>query len=556
MASATPILRSFAPARPPLAPADLDAIAALLKLEDTRQFDDATLAASLRSAHPEVRRRAVLAIGRIADPRGKALLLSARSDKDVDVVATVAFSYGQLKDADAVNWLTTSLSVAASQPAVAFEAARALGKIRSPQARNSLNVYLSTVALPATRTTAPIIGEALLSSGRFTTPDDLAPIVRWIGSDEVNIRWRVSWALFRLRDPVAIPYLMSLARDKSPEVRYWAVRGLAPAVVDKSTLTRAHTSEVLRAAVRDGDRRVRTEAIRALGGYEDDESFAVVLAALASTDTWISFSAAEALARITTRNDVLLPKLTEATAVTRPVPVRITALSPLVTAAPKAALAAAVSLMSSQSLTARSAAAAALRRMGEDGQKALDALLANPETKDLVPAAGGGGRGSRPARAVRTDAEYRSLVDRFIVPDYNGAARPHTIWDTPRGQIEIELYPGDAPFGVEHLIRVVESGQIAGPEFSRVVPNFVAQQASVGQFAPLRDEVSRIGLTRGNLSWASSGLDTGVPGYTLATAPHPHIEGDFTAVGRVVRGLDVIDRLELGDKITAARMKR
>jgi len=212
--------------------------------------------------------------------------------------------------------------------------------------------------------------------------------------------------------------------------------------------------------------------------------------------------------------------------------------------------------MSSQSLTARSAAAAALRRMGEDGQKALDALLANPETKDLVPAAGGGGRGSRPARAVRTDAEYRSLVDRFIVPDYNGAARPHTIWDTPRGQIEIELYPGDAPFGVEHLIRVVESGQIAGPEFSRVVPNFVAQQASVGQFAPLRDEVSRIGLTRGNLSWASSGLDTGVPGYTLATAPHPHIEGDFTAVGRVVRGLDVIDRLELGDKITAARMKR
>jgi len=99
-------------------------------------------------------------------------------------------------------------------------------------------------------------------------------------------------------------------------------------------------------------------------------------------------------------------------------------------------------------------------------------------------------------------------------------------------------------------------GAIVGTEFSRVVPNFVAQQATIGNFAPLRDEVSRLGLTRGNLSWASGGLDTGVPGYTLATAPHPHIEGDFTALGHVVRGLDVIDRLELGDRIIAAKMKK
>jgi Cyclophilin type peptidyl-prolyl cis-trans isomerase/CLD len=72
----------------------------------------------------------------------------------------------------------------------------------------------------------------------------------------------------------------------------------------------------------------------------------------------------------------------------------------------------------------------------------------------------------------------------------------------------------------------------------------------------LRDEVNRRGLTRGNLSWALAGLDTGRPGYTLGVTPQPHNEGDFTALGRVIRGLDVVDRLELGDAVTAARIMR
>ena len=45
-----------------------------------------------------------------------------------------------------------------------------------------------------------------------------------------------------------------------------------------------------------------------------------------------------------------------------------------------------------------------------------------------------------------------------------------------------------------------------------------------------------------------------VAGYTLGNTPQPHNEGDFTALGRVVRGMDVVDRLELGDAITGARM--
>ena len=100
--------------------------------------------------------------------------------------------------------------------------------------------------------------------------------------------------------------------------------------------------------------------------------------------------------------------------------------------------------------------------------------------------------------------------------------------------------------------------QPPGPRnwFGRLVPNFVAQQRTIEGALTLRDEVNRRGLTRANLSWASAGLDTGRPGYTLGNTPQPHNEGDFTALGRVIRGMDAVDHLELGDAVTATRMLR
>jgi HEAT repeat protein/cyclophilin family peptidyl-prolyl cis-trans isomerase len=542
--------------RRPLGSADVNAIIQLVKLEDTRQLDEATLSKILQSAHPEVRRRAVVTVGRIVDPRSHALLIPMRSDPDSEVVASVAFAAGQLKSTDAVAWLDEVLSSPKTQQAVALEAARALGKIRSAEALTVLSKYLT--ATPATAATAAVVGEALLSMGRFTPPGDIAPIVRWKNSTDVEVRWRAAWALFRPRDPAAIPHLLELSRDASGDVRFWALRGLAPAVVDKSTTSRAVTLARLREAVKDPDRRVRTEALRALAAYDDNESFAVVVASLDSPDTWLSVSAVEALGRFQARKEVVVPKLVDAMAPARPLSLRVTALTPLAALDPDAAVAPAEALLQEQSIVARTAAAQALRASAA-GRARLDALAADPATQSLVPAAGaGGGRGrsGAPPRPARTDSEYRRIVEQWIVPDYNGGTKPRVILETPRGTIEIELYPGDAPMGVEYLQGVVKSGAIVGTEFGRVVPNFVAQQRAIGSDAPLRDEVNRHGLTRGNLSWASSGLDTGRPGYTLGSTPQPHNEGDFTALGRVIRGLDVVDHVELGDRITGARMAR
>ncbi len=548
--------------RPALSDADLVDLALILQLEDTRQFDEAALSRLLQSTHPEVKRRAVLAVGRIVTGRGGALLDPLKTDPSAEIVATVAFAMGQLKDPAAVPWLGQTLTATASPAPVALEAARALGKIRTPEAWTVLARYLTSASEASA--TAPVVGEALLSIGRFTGREDLAPIVKWATASDVEVRWRAAWALFRPRNPAAVPHLLKLSSDPSPDVRFWALRGLAPALVDEANVDgvdRAVTSARLRAAVKDTDRRVRTEALRALTAYDDDESFAVVLAALDDPDTWMSVSAAEGLGRFKERIAALAPRLAAAAGPSKPMALRLTALAPLTQLAPPLALEAASALMRDPSVYVRTRAAQSLRGMGAIGQKRLDELAADPTMKDLlIPPSTGSGQapaaGARGGGGARPLEDYRRIVERWIVPDYNGAPRPRAVWTTPKGEIELELYPGDAPLGVEEFLRLTGSGDIAGTLFTRVVPNFVAQQATIGGANRLRDEVSRHGLTRANLAWASSGLDTGRPGYTLGNTPQPHNEGDFTALGRVVRGMDVVDRLELGDAVTAARMVR
>jgi peptidylprolyl isomerase len=556
-----------AEAQRPLAPADIDDIARLVMLEDRRELNDTVLSRILRSSHPEVRRRAALAVGRIGNGRGRPLLVAVRADRDSAVVATVALSTGQLADTASIPWLRSLLVSRETAQSVAREAARSLGKIRTPEAHSALSGYLNSAA--ATPAVAAVVGEALLSIGRHSIRGDVGPITRWAASPDSAIRWRSAWALMRLRDPAGFPHLLRLSEDPSPEVRFWAVRGLAATSADSAGVDRQRSSARLRAAVGDPDRRVRTEALRTLGTYDDDSSFAIVLSALESPDSWLSVSAAEALGRFQSRSAVVVPRLIAASGAGRPRALRITILPTLVTMAPDAARTLATALAADSNATGRQAATQALRRL--DAPPGMDAssgaraggggrggAATPPSTAPGQPvqAQPQGGRGSRGADTSLTLAHYRRIVERWVVPDYNGAAKPRAVWETPRGTIELELYPGDAPLAVDYFMRLVESGGIVGTEFGRVVPNFVAQQRTITGAATLRDEVNLRGLTRGNLSWASAGLDTGRPGYTLGSTPQPHNEGGFTAMGRVVRGMDVVDRIELGDAVTSARVVR
>jgi HEAT repeat protein/cyclophilin family peptidyl-prolyl cis-trans isomerase len=607
----------MAQTRRPLAGADLNDLATLLKLEDTRQYDEAALARVLKSAHPEVRRRAAITIGRINDPRGLTLLEPVRADRDPVIAAAAIFAIGQISQPESIEWLGTALSATGTPPAIAREAAQALGKM----ARNKEAIQAARAALVAylakateTKANAAVIGEALLSVGRFPHDGDITPIARWAASPNAEVRWRAAWALVRPRDGSALPHVLKLADDASPEVRYWAVRGLAVAAVDAAKQARPPVSSKLASIVRrDSDRRVRTEALRVLLAYDDENAFGALANALDSSDTWISVTAAEgAASRFSTRGRVLAALLEEASGKDKPLALRVAVLPAFAQFAPEAAGELAGLLIQTDSTAARNAGFTTLRNIGDFGRVKYEELLKVPGLAERLPAptaeqfmnppgrGQGGGRaggaaagaaaggaagragttgttggqagavagaagagagtgragGPGAARQARPDAEYLDLVKRFIVPAYNGQPGPVVIFGTPKGEVEVEIHAGDAPFGTEHLLKVIASGDVVGTEFTRLVPNFVAQQAAIrNTTSSLRDEVNQHGLTRGNLSWASAGLDTGRPGYTFGHTPQPHNEGNFTSLGRVVRGMEAVDKFELGDKITSARIK-
>src|SRR4051812_18459051 len=111
--------------RRPLSPTDIDAIARLVLLEDRRTFDSTELARSLSASHPEVRRRAALAAGRIFDRRAIALLRARPLDADTAVAATTVFAVGHLRDTATVSWFDSLLNAPRTPRTVAAEAAAA-----------------------------------------------------------------------------------------------------------------------------------------------------------------------------------------------------------------------------------------------------------------------------------------------------------------------------------------------------------------------------------------------------------------------------------------------
>ena len=523
--------------RPSLDSAAISDIARLLLLEDVRRFDSLELTRLLDSKHSEVRRRATLSVARIKDLRGVALLRMRALDLDTALAATTVFAVGQLRDSLTVAWFDTLLSNPRTPPTVALEAACALGKLKTVAAREALARYLSkAVSGPTTNAT---IGEALLSIGRSTARGDIAPIVKWATSPDEEIRWRAAWALFRQRDPAAVADLLRLSSDQSALVRSWAIHGLVKTQADSASLGDRAEAKLL-AAVSDPDRRVRTEAVRALGTYSDSSALAALVISLSSSDTWISVSAAEGLGRA--RAETTIPALVSATDMRRPCALRITAVRQLQPFAIS---------------EARAAAASVARDSVPYCRNAAVQVLSDTIDRGRGGGAGGGGRGrATPPLVERPFAEYRAIVEKWVVPAFEGKPLPRARWETTRGAIELELYSADAPLAMDSFVRILDAGTIIGTEFSRVVPDFVDQQAGIRDAVVQRDEVNRHRLTRGNLAWASAGLDTGRPGYTLNHTPQPHNEGDFTSLGRVVSGMDVVDRIDLGDRIVAARLIR
>lgn len=145
--------------------------------------------------------------------------------------------------------------------------------------------------------------------------------------------------------------------------------------------------------------------------------------------------------------------------------------------------------------------------------------------------------------------------------------------ETNKGTMVAELYDGEAPKTVENFETLANKGFYDGVKFHRVIPDFVVQGGDpLSRDLPAGDR--RIGTggpgykikceTAGNphkhdigaLSMAHAGKDTGGSQFfiVLSEANTRHLNGVHTVFGKVVEGLDVVNKIQQNDVMTSVRV--
>jgi len=132
---------------------------------------------------------------------------------------------------------------------------------------------------------------------------------------------------------------------------------------------------------------------------------------------------------------------------------------------------------------------------------------------------------------------------------------------TKRGEIRVQLLPEVAPMTVWQIGTLARNGYFRSGAFHRVVPAFVAQGGDPrgdgwggpgeksGAATSIPCELSDLSYVEGTLGMALSGRDTGGSQFFFTLTPQPHLESGYTVFGRLLRGDDVVEKLQIGDEI-------
>ena len=126
---------------------------------------------------------------------------------------------------------------------------------------------------------------------------------------------------------------------------------------------------------------------------------------------------------------------------------------------------------------------------------------------------------------------------------------------TSEGNVELELFPEDAPKTVDNFTKLASEGFYDGLIFHRVIPDFMIQGGcplGTGTGGPgytFEDEINEHKVERGALAMANAGPDTnGSQFFIVTTESAPWLDGKHTVFGKVTAGQDVVDRISLADR--------
>lgn len=143
----------------------------------------------------------------------------------------------------------------------------------------------------------------------------------------------------------------------------------------------------------------------------------------------------------------------------------------------------------------------------------------------------------------------------------NLGQNPSAIITTSIGEITIALIPTAAPGSVANFVKLANQGFFNTKTFHRVVPNFVVQGGcprgdGYGSLDySVRSELSTLRYdSEGWVGMASSGKDTEGTQFFITHSSTPHLDGKYTIFGKVTAGMDIVQRIQIGDQILKVKI--
>ena len=480
------------------------------------------LVALLDDTDPEVRWRAAYALMRIEDPRTSTPLRLRLKSSDSLVRTFAAWGARQPADAAAVPALRALLADSTSVSWARVQALRSLGAITEAhpeQARAVRDALLEHLMREQHPGALEVLFDALaVSAGEIEIPFLIATIER---EERPTPRRAAIRALGKCGGDEAIALLTVLSA--SPDA--WTRSAVATALGSIGS----GGGPLLTSLLRDDDRRVRTAAAEAVASIDAPFRFPLLSTVLEDSDLAVRATAVTAFAKerpeewraalTATWENSQNPEYWE---------LRHTILGAFAEHAPDEARILAEKGLSDPFLTVRMASVAILERP-------------LPSADEIAPPMG---------------LPFPRLDDPFETD-----APLHATIVTARGTMVVALFLEEAPRHVSSFVALADRGDYDGLHFHRVVPSFVVQGADprgdgwgdAGYH--LIDELHSVEYVRGTLGMPKAGDHTGGCQIFITHLPTPHLDGRYTVFGQVIEGLDVLDRIEVGDKIESIRIE-
>ncbi len=460
------------------------------------------------------------ALQRLEDKRSLAALQVLARDADPYTRAFAIKGLGALRDRTSVAMLVPL--VTSPDTGVQVEAIRALGKIGDAAAAQPLLRLIQARA-----TAAPIRQDAVEALGGMRAPGLADALIDLLGDTDPLVRAAALKAASSVSPENFILILSGL--DPDPD---WHVRSALATLL--GTLPRQSAMPRLMSMISDPDQRVTAVVLSSLVKLNAPGVGDILLDHLKSDDPVVRAAAASGIGEL-----------------------RLPAGAQALPAAYQFAL-------RDSTYVARAATIEAFSKYGISvAHSLLDVALGDKDWAVRVRAAALLRQGDpqseaetriRPAPTRLPPDAYRSPA--LVSPQFSTQA----FIDTDRGTVQIELAMLDAPLMVDNFVTLARRGFYNGLTFHRVVPDFVVQGGDPrgdGEGGPgytVRDELSERPYLRGTVGIALDWRDTGGSQFFITESPQPHLDARYTVIGRVVEGMDVVDRLQQNDVIRRIRV--